>query len=77
MNQGNFSILPYGLRTVLCVRTHHNTEPTWVGLGPIEPLDSYWPRTGSQGAAEPGTRGAHWPQKIIQSPEILYKDVKY
>ena len=32
-----FYILPYGLRIILCVRAHHITEPTWVGLGPIEP----------------------------------------
>ena len=22
---------------ILCVRAHHLTEPTWVGLGPIKP----------------------------------------
>ena len=27
-----FSILPDGLRIKFCVRAHHITEPTWVGL---------------------------------------------
>ena len=37
MKRPLFYILPSGLRIILCVRGNHITEPTWVGLGPIEP----------------------------------------
>ena len=31
-------VVPYGLRTILWARALHVTEPTWVRLGPIEPM---------------------------------------
>ena len=48
---------PYVLKTMLCVRSHRIIEPTWVGLGPIEPMRLVlaWDQV-------PGSCGTPWSQ---------------
>ena len=48
-------ISPYGLRIIFCVRAPHITEPTWVGLGPIEQMKLILARD-----QIPGSCGASW-----------------
>ena len=55
-----FFILPTGLRTILCGRAHHITEPKGVGLGPIEPKILMLARNQVPGLGPTGDSWLRW-----------------
>ena len=63
-----FYIITYGLRIILCVRAHHITESTGVGLGPIEPrARDQGPRSCWAGAWGPAALG---PWALVPGPRF-------